>query len=155
MEKELVGMERNQEQQLLHLLGEKMVNVDKEDDRVWKDGETSVFTVKSAYKILQEEPLEIEGDLFVDFWRIKAQPSSQVTTWRVLEDKMTSIANLVRGICLVSNICSMCGEKEETTSHLFCTCRVVWLVWSKCYEWMRLTSTDHWEPKKHFFKILR
>jgi len=44
----------------------------------------------------------------------------------------------------------LCGEEEETTSHLFCTCRVAWLVWSKFYEWMRLAATDHREPKNHF-----
>jgi len=54
-----------------------------------------------------------------------------------------------------SIMCGLCGEEEETTSHLFCTCRVAWLVWSKCYEWMGLTSSDHREPKEHFksFKL--
>jgi len=44
----------------------------------------------------------------------------------------------------------MCGEGAETTSHLFCICRVAWLVWSKCYEWVSLASTIHHEPKMHF-----
>ena len=35
-------------------------------------------------------------------------------------------------------------------SHLFCTGRVAWLVWSKCHKWMGLTLSDHREPKKHF-----
>jgi len=60
----------------------------------------------------------------------------------------------------------MCQPREEgglrmldmrrfNTSHLFCTCRVAWLVWAKCYEWMRLATMDHQEPKKHFasFKV--
>jgi len=49
-----------------------------------------------------------------------------------------------------SSVCSMCVEGEEITSHLFCTCIVVWLVWSKCYEWVGLTSLVHQEPKMHF-----
>ena len=105
-----------------------------------------VFTVKSAYKILKEDVQGAERELFWGFWRLKAQPSSHFTTWRVLEDKIVSKANLAkRGICMTTNMCCLCGEREETTSHLVCTCRVAWLVWSKCHEWMGLTSTIHRE----------
>ena len=60
------------------------------------------------------------------FWKIKAQPSALVTAWRVLEDKISTRENLVRrGIRKDSCICFLCGEEEETTSHLFSLCRVV------------------------------
>jgi len=56
---------------------------------------------------------------------MKAQPSSRLTTWRVLEDKIASKTNLVRrGIGMTTITCCLCGEEEETTSHLFCTCKV-------------------------------
>ena len=29
----------------------------------------------------------------------------------------------------------------------FCTCKVAWLMWSKCYECMDMTLTVHQEPK--------
>jgi len=68
-----------------------------------------------------------------------------------MEDKITTKTNLVRrGICMTTNMCCLCGEEEETTSYLFCTRRVAWLVWSKCFELMGVTSTEHREPKKHF-----
>ena len=56
-----------------------------------------------------------------------------------------------------SSICSMCGEGKEITSHLFCTCQVAWLVWSKCYEWMGLASLVYREPKIHFsqFRLIQ
>jgi len=113
-----------------------------------------VFTVKSAYKILKESAQGEEGDLYVGFWKVKAQSSALVTTWRVLEDKILSRGNLARrGIRMDSCICYLCGEEEETTSHLFCTCRVAWLVWFKCYERIGMTSTDPWEPKMHFLNF--
>ena len=49
-----------------------------------------------------------------------------------------------------SSVCSMCGEGEETTFHLFCTCRVTWLVWSKCYEWVGKKIVVHQESKMFF-----
>lgn len=69
----------------------------------------------------------------------------------MLEDKIASKVNLVkRGITVESSIYNMCGKDVKTTSHLFCTCKVAWLVWSKCYEWVGLTSTVHQDPKLHF-----
>ena len=44
-------------------------------------------------------------------------------------------------------------EKIGNLSHLFCMCRVVWLVWSKCFEWMRLASMDNREPKQLFLSF--
>ena len=84
-----------------------------------------MYAVKFAYNILKEDAQADERDLFEGFWRIKAQPSSHLTTWRVLEDKIVSKANLTRrGACMNNNIFCMCGEEEENTSHLLCTCRV-------------------------------
>jgi len=91
--------------------------------------------VKSAYTILKDEIQGDGVDMYEGFWRIKAQPTAQFTAWRILEDKIASKVNLERrGISLVGNTCNLCREEEETTSHLFCTCRVAWLVWLKCYE---------------------
>jgi len=109
----------------MQILRNQRVRVDKEDSWVLKDKETTVFTVKSAYKILRDDSKGVERDLYVGFWRLKAQPSTQLTAWRVMEDKIAFKENLVRrGIRLTTNICSLCGEDEETSSHLFCTCRV-------------------------------
>jgi len=77
-------------------LGEQRIRADKKDTWVWKDEETTVYTVKSAYKMLKEEVQVDDKDLFVVFWRIKAQPTSHITAWRVLNDIIASKANLVR-----------------------------------------------------------
>lgn len=76
-------------------MGEKSVNVDKEDTWVWKDGETKVFIVKSVYKILKKDVnyKGNEGDLYMGYWKIKSQPSALFTTWRVMEDKIASKVN--------------------------------------------------------------
>ena len=62
-----------------------------------------------------------------------------------------SKCNLVKkGISVENSVCNMCGEGEETTSHIFCTCKVVYLVWFKCYEWVDLALIVHQETKMHF-----
>jgi len=154
MEKEFFLLGKEPVATVVHLLGEKSLKADNMDLWVWKENDTYEYTVKFAYKILKDDA---QGDvvaLYKSFWRIKAQPSSLFTAWRVMEDKIATKANLERsGINLGSNICCLCEEDEETTSRLFCACRSAWLVWSKCYEWVGLASTNHWEPKKHFINF--
>jgi len=62
----------NQETQLKQILGDQRAWVDKEDFWVWIDRETTVFTVKYAYKILRDVSQVEERELFVGFWRLKA-----------------------------------------------------------------------------------
>ena len=64
--------------------------MDKKDLWVWKDKESVVFTVKSAYKILKEDFQGAERELLRGFWRLKAHSSSHLTAWRVLEDKIVT-----------------------------------------------------------------
>ena len=71
-----------------------------------------------------------------------------------MEDKIATKANLVRrGVGLINNICSLCGEEKETTSHLFCTCKVAWRVWEMCSEWVGTTFVGHRDPKDHFLSF--
>ena len=106
--------------------GGQRILMDKDDSWVWKGKEIAVFTVKSTYNILKQGVQGSDREVFREFWRLKAQPSSHLTAWRVLEDKTTSKANLVRrGVCITTIMCCLCGEEEETTAHLFCTCKVV------------------------------
>ena len=63
---------------------------------MWKDREIIVFTVKSGYKILRDVSQGAKRDLFVGFWRLKAQPSTHLIAWRILEDKIATKANMVR-----------------------------------------------------------
>ena len=78
-------------------------------------------------------------------------PSTHITTWRVLENKLAIKNNLVRrGVVTESNMCVLCGMKEESCSHLFFECRLVWLVWSQCYAWLGLASLNHSDSRIHF-----
>jgi len=52
---------------------------------VWKEGESNVFSVKSAYNILKEDVQGEKGDLYEGFWKIKVQPSPLITAWRLME----------------------------------------------------------------------
>jgi len=53
--------------------------------------------------------------MFKKFWKSKVVPTALFTTWRVLENKLATKANLERhGITVASSKCSLCGVEEET-----------------------------------------
>ena len=64
--------------------------------------------------------------MFKLFRRIKALSSTQVTTWRVLKNKLATKDNLHRcGIAVGSVFCCFCGVKEEELNHLFFYFRII------------------------------
>ena len=119
--------------QLLDVILSSYPSVEFEEKWVWKDVESEVFSVKSTYTVLKGETEGENSRLYNFFWKTKVLPSTQVTTLRVVENKIASKANLERrGVELMNNLCCLCGTSVETTSHIFVGCRVSWLVWNLC-----------------------
>jgi len=92
----LIDWEKHLKQELAMMLDTKSIFEEKKDKWVWKVSVATEFTVQSAYKVLRGEGQEEEVAMYEEFWRIKAQPSVQLTTWRMLEDKIASKRNLVK-----------------------------------------------------------
>jgi len=60
----------------------------------------------------------------------KSLSSTQVIAWRVLQNSITTKDNLLRRrVILISSLCELCGEEEETINHLFFKCKVTLIIW--------------------------
>ena len=96
------------------------------DKWLWRDIKSIELFVKAVYNILLGEEFAVYEDLFAKFWKLNTLPSAQMTTWRVLSNKIVTKDNLLRrGISLVCECCPLCGVEEETISHLFFGCRIL------------------------------
>jgi len=105
----------------------------------------------SAYGLLRGEEVEDCLRMYNFFWRIKALPSAHVTTWRVIENKITTKVNLERrGVQVESNLCCLCRVSGESTSHLFFDCRVAWLARNLCYAWLGVSLVNPFSLESHF-----
>ena len=69
------------------------------------------FSVKSAYGFLRGEGCKEDSRRYKFFWRIKALPSTHVTGWRVIENKVACMVNLERrgiGSRAIFVVCAQC-----------------------------------------------
>jgi len=122
-----------------------------QDQWIWKAAEKLCYTVNSTYNCLRTRDEGANSTLYEALWSIKALPSALTTAWRVLNDRLPTRANLERrGLILETNRCAMCGEDEESGSHVFFECRVTWRVWCLCSEWVGEQTVVHREGKSHF-----
>jgi len=147
--------EEDQVSQLLETISNKRPKLETVGRWVWKDRESASFSVKFAYGLLRGEGVEENSRMYNFLW--KALPLAHVTTWRVIENKVATKVNLERrGIGVESNFCCLCKVSEESTNNLFFECKVVWLIWNLCYDWLKVSLVDLLIFGSHFehFKIL-
>lgn len=52
-----------------------------------------------------------------------------------------------------SNRCVMCGGEDETINHVFFSCKITWLVWSLCCQWIRKESVYHQDAIEHLLDL--
>jgi len=71
-----MAWESVQEEELMHIITNQKFDCG-EDTWVWKEGEDEVYTVKSAYNLLQNISVEESNDLFDVLWSLKALPNAQ------------------------------------------------------------------------------
>ncbi|KAC9988342.1 hypothetical protein E3N88_44974 [Mikania micrantha] len=99
------------------------------DDRM---GEETVKSVKESMVATR-----CEGTNFALKWDGWITLKINTFAWRLLHNRLATKDNLMkRGLFEGSNVCSLCGDTEETALHLFTACSVASLIWS----WVRWKS---------------
>jgi len=55
-----------------------------------------------------------------------------------------------RGVVLLNNLCVLCGVEEESIYHMIFNCKIAWLIWGMCYNWLGVSMTNHYDAKSYF-----
>jgi len=130
------------------------INIDSRrvDSLQWMDGEDKEYTVKSAYEKMQGicngEQLLVFQSLYGG---LKLFHHRFFFAWRVMLKGVPTKVNLRHRRVLLNNYgCALCGEQEESVSHLFFDCKVASKVWNMCNNWVRILNVHYNQPYESF-----
>jgi len=62
----------------------------------------------------------------------------------------TKVNLRLRGVLLNNYDCALCGDQEESISHLFFSCKVANKVWNLCNRWVGVLSVQHNQAQENF-----
>lgn len=104
------------------------------EDRLYWCKETSgVYSVRSAYRLLQAQKNLWQSRDNISFWRkvwrVKAPPKVLNLIWRALSNSLPTKSQLVQKFVPILNTCPFCNTEEETTMHVLVTCPVAKQCW--------------------------
>ncbi|XP_017250538.1 uncharacterized protein LOC108221151 [Daucus carota subsp. sativus] len=105
------------------------------DSFFWHLEESGIYSVKSAYRLLQTQKgawhAEENDKIWTIQWSIQAPPKSLNLVWRALSDCLPTLSQLQLKRVPVHNLCPNCQMEVETILHslVFCPCaRECWLM---------------------------
>lgn len=117
--------------------------INKDDVWRWKWEGTGAFTVKSAYRVLTQQQNETQSTLFKNLWKADAPMKLRAFAWRVLQNRVPTMANLIRrGINANggNSTCTLCNSDVEDANHLFCNCSITHRIWMNIHEWFGIKT---------------
>lgn len=108
------------------IYGIPLSNRQEEDVRYWYREGSGIFTVKSAYKLIQElqgdEVPNANSGFWRRLWNLKIPPKVKNFLWRASNGYLPTKTALNMKYVLISTLCPTCDASEETTLHCLVRC---------------------------------
>lgn len=145
--------------ELLSRINMYKIQLEREDYWRWSQTSNGILSTSAAYKSLTgEEEAGMKRDILKAFerlWLCHAPRRVQAIVWRLLKERMPSKDNLSRRGSLHQQddlTCKLCGEDDETQSHLFFECSFATGIWNLCNKWFKVDMVPHNVPYRHLLQ---
>ncbi|KAL0001429.1 hypothetical protein SO802_015210 [Lithocarpus litseifolius] len=106
-----------------------------QDKLCWKYSNEGHYEVKSAYQILVKDNSVTQGPTLQQkgawnqIWSVKVPLKLNIFVWKLMRDRLQTMLSLFnRGISSL-NLCPLCNEESESTTHLFLLCPFTRACW--------------------------
>ena len=119
----------------------------REDTIIWTLESSGEYSAKSAYTIQFAGHLQSAHPVLI--WKAWAPPKCKSFLWRLLQDRLWTVARLLRRQWENNYFCALCERNLETAHHLFFECPYSRLVWQLVASWSSCSSLHpaNWEVK--------
>ncbi|CAN1311977.1 Putative ribonuclease H protein At1g65750 [Linum perenne] len=109
-----------------------------EDQWVWGEESHGRFSIRSAYRLICNQPALNFLDPWKSVWRWKGPNRIRVFLWLAVQDRLLTNKIRARRHMTTDAACPRCRLEEEDTSHVLRDCafaREVWEVYTKAFHW--------------------
>ncbi|XP_058776247.1 uncharacterized protein LOC131650559 [Vicia villosa] len=99
-----------------------------EDALIWHFSADGVYSVKSAYHVLNRERVanilgpSVSSSIWRKIWKVPLPSKIRYFLWRLAKDILPTRSNLQRKGILLENLCPFCSSCSEDVGHLFLHC---------------------------------
>jgi len=141
--------------ELLFLLHNVFLQVDKNDRWLWALESSNVYSVRSAYRVLTVHRPLVPSVTVSDLWHKDVPLKVVLFAWRLFRDKLPTKDNLHRRGVLDhdSRLCvAGCGS-IETSQHLLLHCNIFGSVWYFIYRWIGISAGVPAQVLHHFHQF--
>jgi len=119
------------------------LHLDREDKWVWRDPQSNIYSMKSAYKLLTNANIGTTCEHLRVLWSLKVIPSAQCLAWRALMDKIATKHRRGFSLGIHSVLCADVQRKQCITFLFPTLCNL-------CNNWLGVSSTSHKYLREHF-----
>ncbi|KAF4394909.1 hypothetical protein G4B88_002786 [Cannabis sativa] len=103
------------------------------DGWFWRKESSELFTVRSAYAILQQQKTSMEQPNFsgawTKLWQLKLPPKVKDFLWRVCTNSLPTRFQLTTKHVPINSDCPMCSAAPETSLHVLVCCHFTQSCW--------------------------
>ena len=118
--------------------------IDGEDSVYWGCSKSGLFTVKSAFSLLEGSKWNMEDGRWSAIWKWKGLDQVKMFLWLAMHDKLLTNVERVRHRLIDNDICEKCQQEKESTLHVLRDCPFATWIWPK------VVQQDDWDQ---FFNL--
>lgn len=133
------------------------IHANSPDSRVWSANLNGHFDISSAYSIaaqISSSCDSINDRNFGWVWKSKCHIRRKLFVWKVAHCALPLNAVLAKRGLNINSLCPLCGQEEESFSHIFKLCPMTLLIWEAAglrlslihhddfFTWVRLNATS-------------
>ena len=132
------------------------INAHQQDKWVWLNDPSGIYTVHSAYNLLDNGSRDENLDgAFKDIWKLKILSKAAFFAWRLIRDRLPTKSNLCRSrrnVEINDKMCPFCRDKENEAAHLFFSCPKIQPIWRESLSWINMVGPFPNNPRQHFLQ---
>uniref|UniRef100_A0A803PGZ2 RNase H type-1 domain-containing protein n=1 Tax=Cannabis sativa TaxID=3483 RepID=A0A803PGZ2_CANSA len=123
----IVDLFNNRDKELIYKIPISATNVT--DSWYWSKEVSRIYSVKSAYKLIQDLKPSSSSDFWRALWALKCPPKVKDMLWRSVSNCLPTYGSLVQRHVRISSTCPRCSRSVETIIHCLVTCSFATACW--------------------------